>query len=185
MKSLPTKSYFRLARRWVYALGWPGLLGIGSVFFVAAFVLGWAMPLQQRLLAVKQEADVLRAHSVAKSDAKKRLNPAEQLAEFYRFFPKREVLADSMAKLYDAAAQQTLNLDQGEYRLAQERDTRLARYEIVLPVKGGYMQVRKFIAQVLTDLPSLALESIAFNRQKIGEPTVDAQLRFSLYLAAE
>lgn len=87
-----------------------------------------------------------------------------------------------MSKLYNAATQQNLALEQGEYRLAPERDSKLTRYDVTLPVKGGYLQIRKFLAQSLTEMPALALESVSFSRQRADESMVNAQLQFTLYL---
>lgn len=87
-----------------------------------------------------------------------------------------------MSKLYNAATQQNLTLEQGEYRLLPERDSKLMRYDVTLPVKGGYLHIRKFLAQSLIEMPALALESVSFSRQKADESMVNAQLQFTLYL---
>lgn len=90
-----------------------------------------------------------------------------------------------MEKIYAAAAKFNLNLDQGDYQLVQERDLKLARYEMVLPVRGDYVQIRKFVALALSEVPTLALDGISLTRQNITDPTVDAQLRMTLYLGAD
>lgn len=154
-------------------------LFIGTVAFVYLYL----TPLQNRIAHLQEEAQALRDKSKSKLSGKKNNNPAEQLAEFYRFFPKEDSAPDAMAIVFQAAAQQNLMLDQAEYHQAHDRDSKLMRYEIVLPIKGSYIQVRKFIAQALADVPNLSLDSMTFSRQKIGDSSVDAQLRFTLYLA--
>ena len=59
---------------------------------------------------------------------------------------------------------------------------KLWRYEIVLPVHGTYPQVRVFLAQVLTKIPHLALQSVSFERQKVGDAMIEANIRLTLYL---
>lgn len=53
---------------------------------------------------------------------------------------------------------------------------------IVLPVKGSYRQLRRFMARALSDTPALALETVSLNRQAVGDVAIEAQLRFRLYL---
>lgn len=165
-----------------------GVAGVIAVFLGAACGITYTaaiIPLQDRVVALQKEIYALRTipHT---SDAKSIKTPelSEQMAAFYEEFPLKDATPELMTKLYSAAAQQNLSLDQGEYKLIAQHDKKLKRYEIVLPVRGGYPQVRKFIAQALNDTPSLALDSIAFNRQKINDSVVDAQLRFTLYLRA-
>lgn len=108
-----------------------------------------------------------------------------QLAQLYLRFPERKAVSEPMSHLYNAAAEQNINLDQGEYAFSVEPGGKLARYDIVLPVRGGYVQIRKFIAQALNELPTLSLDSIAFGRQKIDDVAIDAQLKMTLYLRQE
>jgi hypothetical protein len=172
-------------RRYSQAFGWPGAAAILLSVLCACFVFFIQKPLQERVATLKQESAMLRVLSKSKPSDQKILNPADQLVEFYRFFPKQDTVSDWMEKLYAAAMQQGLNIVQGEYRLAHDRDGKNTRYDIVLPIKGGYVQLRKFIAQTLVDVPTLSLDGISFARQKIGDQTVDAQLRFTLYLGHE
>lgn len=186
--NVPTvRQLFWNVKKYASAFGLPGAAAMLLFALCAAFGFFTLKPLQAHIVALRTEAKYLRAQSAGtrSQPEQKTLNPAEQLAEFYRFFPRQESASDWMATLYNAAAQQNLNLDQGEYRLAHDRDGKLTRYDIVLPVKGGYVQLRKFIAQALAEVPSLSLDGIAFNRQKIGDAAVDAQLRFTLYLGDE
>ena len=64
----------------------------------------------------------------------------------------------------------------------QDRNWKLTRYQLTLPVKGSYRQIRGFIAQVLTDVPASALEEIGFRRDTVGTDRIDARLRLTLYL---
>lgn len=168
------------------SLDWFSGIAVVLLMMSAAFAYFVLRPMLSHVRVVQQEAAMLRTQAKAKLASEQgSLNPAEQLASFYRFFPQHDTAYDWMAKLYNAAAQQNLILEQGEYRLTHDRDSKLTHYDIVLPVKGGYVQIRKFIAQAMADVPSLSLDGITFSRQKIGEPLVDAQIRFTLYLGDE
>jgi len=185
MRFLPMNRLFWHVRRYASDFGWPGAVAMLLFAASAAFVFLSLTPVRDRVAALQRDAKNLRLQSKASAPREKALNPAEQLGEFYRFFPRQESVPDGMAALYNAAAQHNLNLEQAEYRLAHDRDGKLTRYEVVLPVKGGYVQLRKFIAQVLADVPSLSLDSVTFNRQKIGDDGVDAQLKLTFYLGAQ
>jgi len=59
-------------------------------------------------------------------------------------------------------------LAQGEYRLTEVKDAHLRRYQLSLPVAGGYPEIRAFVAQALNADPALALtpSSCAANASK-------------------
>ena len=44
------------------------------------------------------------------------------------------------------------------------------------------MQVRKFIADVLNEIPVAALEDVRIRRDTIGNDVVEAKIKFALYL---
>ena len=56
------------------------------------------------------------------------------------------------------------------------------RYQFTLPVRGTYPQIRKFVDGALADVPALSLDSIQFERRKIGDATVDAKLKLVVFL---
>ena len=64
----------------------------------------------------------------------------------------------------------------------QSNQATLARYEIVLPVTGQYVQIRQFIAQVLHELPALALSDLQLKRESAQSHSVEARLIFVLLL---
>lgn len=185
MKSLAVRRISWHAQRMATAFGWPAMAALLVLVSCIALTFLFLDPLKDRIASIKRDAQALRAQSKTLVVAPKVLNPAEQLEAFYRFFPDEESVPDAMGVLYNAAALHNLNLDQADYHLSTGRDDKLMRYQIVLPVKGGYVQVRKFIAQALAEIPNLSLEGITFNRQKIGETLVDAQLTFTLYTRGE
>jgi len=84
--------------------------------------------------------------------------------------------------LFDAADKAGLKLDQGEYRLTEVKDAHLRRYQLSLPVYGGYPEIRAFVAQALNTDPALALNAIQLRRDRIESPDLEALLNFTLYL---
>ncbi|NUT60846.1 hypothetical protein HNO82_06940 [Herbaspirillum sp. C9C3] len=140
-------------------------------------------PMNDQSRSLREDDARLRA-TARPTLTKAGLTPVDELGNFYEFFPPLERMPDLLDRMYRAAVEQGVLLDRGDYQLSSERDVKLIRYDIALPVKGGYLQVRKFVAQALNDIPSLSLESIVFNRQRINEQQLDVQIKFSLYLRA-
>lgn len=168
--------------RLIAECGWPGVVAALILLICGLFLFFVLLSLQEQARTLQKQTADLRRLSIPRLSGQLQLNPADQLTQFYGGFPEQGVVFNAMGKLYNAAAQQNLNLEQGEYRLLSVRDSKFARYDIVLPVKGGYVQVRKFIAQALAEVPTLSLEAVTFGRQKIDDSAVDAQLRMTLYL---
>jgi hypothetical protein len=90
--------------------------------------------------------------------------------------------AAALRRLFDAADQAGLDLDQGEYRLTEVKDAQLRRYQLSLPVAGGYPEIRAFVAQALNGDPALALNAIQLRRDRIESPDLEGMLNFTLYL---
>jgi hypothetical protein len=106
-----------------------------------------------------------------------------QLRQFYRHFAATDALPGHLARLHDLARAHGLALRQGEYRLVQDRDAKLRRYQVIFPVQGSYPAVRRFVGAVLDTIPVAALDQVSFERKRIDDNQVDAQVRLTLFLA--
>lgn len=163
--------------------------------------LPWPIPLSVVLLAMtalmywQQFLPLVAAHGVLAVDVAnaRRLvaetggstrapTPAEKLAAFYAFFPTDDAPSDVLDRIFAAAAGENLSLPQGEYQWTREASNLLIRYAIVLPVKGSYPGVRRFMAQVLRENSSLSLDSVSFGRPTVADIGIDAELRFTLFM---
>lgn len=169
-------------RRALAALAWPGILGLALLLFAAGIYLYQVQPKTAKLAGLKQDSVSLklRIDKAAKSGIPE-TSDQEQLNKFYGFFSDAS-LSDWLKKLYAAAASQKLVLEQGEYRVTPSKNGKLVRYQITLPVKGSYLQIRQFIAQALTDVPVAALEDITFKREAIGAAEVETRIKLTLFL---
>jgi Tfp pilus assembly protein PilO len=162
-------------------LGWPGVVGLSLLAFAAAFYFSTIRPGQMRLEQLRGDIVALeqqRAHAASDEPTSNR----ERLDAFYAFFPPAARTADLLDKIFAAADKQALNLEQGDYRLQRDNVGGITRYDVILPVRGSYPQVRKFVAAALAQLPNLSLDSIQFERQKVGDSTVEAKVKFVMYL---
>jgi hypothetical protein len=172
-------------KRALIGLRWPGLLGLVLVVFAAAFYLLGVRPLHSRVIALEAQADALSAQVGRGGAVAPRPTQRSQLSNFFAFFPVVESLPDMLGKVQAAARANGLQLEKGEYRLSQERDFALARYQVTLPLRGSYPQVRGFVNDVLDAVPAAALEDLALKREAADDPTLEARVRFTLFLGAQ
>ena len=110
------------------------------------------------------------------------VRPATQLAVFYEQLPGVAQAPEVVRQLHAQAQRAGLVLDRGEYRPLPDASAKLVRYQIVLPVRGSYPQVRRFLAGAMRDMPGLALDGIAFQRDRGAAGQLEVQLRFTAFL---
>jgi hypothetical protein len=165
-------------------LGIPGFVATGLLTVCGAFYVSVMMPMDARINEVQDTVRTLaeRVEQASSGSRKGVLPVAEQLTEFYRLFPKQGQLTDTVGKVFDAARVQGITLHRGEYRVAEEDVGRLRRFQMLLPVKGDYPAIRRFLARLAVDVPTLALEHIQFERKKIGDSQIEATIKLALYL---
>jgi Tfp pilus assembly protein PilO len=171
-----------VVRLWLARLGRPGTVGLALLVLAATLcALGVKGRFEERE-ALKSQLEQLRARYCLSQANPTTPKPGRegQLLSFYGIFPQPASLPDGLAAISASAKAVGLSLDQGEYRMVQEREARLARFQVTLPVKGTYAQIKGFIASVLREMPSCALEDIAFKRDATGNPVLDARIKFNL-----
>lgn len=156
----------------------PGVAGLVLLAFCAMFYFSAVIPMGKEVRSLTSDA----AAQVHPRRETAKASPDRQLASFYQAFPKVKGATDALDKLHDAAMPQGVTLEQGEYHLVRNGTDKLARYEIVLPIKGDYLHLRKFLSQALMDMPYLALDSVEFQRQKVSETSLDVQVKMTMFL---
>jgi Tfp pilus assembly protein PilO len=172
-------------RESIEALGTAGVIGVALLVFAATLYGTAVVPRAAERTALQAEAERLRERlQMSGSPAGAKGTLAEQLATFYAFFPPTQSSPDWLGKIHAAAKAKGLVLQSGEYKLERSADSRLARYQITLPVTGSYAQLRGFVGQVLADVPAAALEEITLRRESVASPRLEARIRLTLYLGS-
>lgn len=185
---LPLSSRLRWAsRRWLGLLGWPGILAIGVLAICPALYFSAIRPAQDRLEVAHHSVITLhrQLELASKETGGKAQTPAEQLAEFYRIFPQERSSPQWLEKLVSVAETRGISLSEGEYKATHDKIGRLVRYQMTLPLKGEYPQIRRFLADLPAELPVVALENVQFERRKVADPNVEARIRLVLFLERE
>jgi len=185
---LPLWDRLRLAsRRWTRFFSWPGVLAIGVLTICSAFYFSAVRPTHERLDMARHSVMSLQKQIALTSKAHNgnAHTPAEQLAEFYQKFPPERGSSQWLEKLMALAESRGIHLNEGEYKATSDKVGRIVRFQMTLPVKGEYPQIRKFLAALPNELPIVALKSVQFERQKVADPGVEAKLKLVLYLEQE
>ena len=169
-------------RRQGRRLAWQGQLGLALIvasLMAAAFLV---FPMRAESLAIRESAQALRENVAVRNDMRQQADPAAQLGEFYKAFPGPDFLADSLQKIYAAALDNEIILNQGDYTLAEPESGLLQRYEVALPLRAKYAQVRNFLAQILGEKKNIALLGLSLTRGSATDGDMDVQLRFAVYV---
>lgn len=168
-------------------LGVIGKTGLGFIVVATIYFFSALLPQQSDLQKLKERAETLQMQEQAKQnqgemESGKKLSGDQALQVFYDFFPRIDSSPFWIRELVQSAKKHDVELNSSEYRLVNENDARLARYEMILPVKGRYPQIRAFMAAALETVPAMAISAIALKRENITSDRLEVRLEINLYL---
>ena len=168
----------RLALRGFGPIGCAG----AALLLAGAAACAWLLP-QGPLQAKRQSVALAQALRPPPLDKPAPVTANENLALFYATLGENRYAEQQVKTLFGLAEKSGLRLSQGEYKGGYERNGRLHTYQVTLPVKGSYPAIWQFSLLALRAIPFASLDEISFKRETIGEPTVVARLRLTLYLS--
>jgi hypothetical protein len=177
-----------LQLRWQASrLGVAGKIGAGLMVVAGIYFFSVVLPQESALQRLKERAGTLQMQALSKqapgdAEAGKKMSGDQALQVFYEFFPRIDSSPFWVRELVQLAKKQGVELSSSEYRLVYENDARLARYEMILPVKGRYPQIRAFIADALEAVPAMAISAVALKRENVTSEKLEARLEINLYL---
>jgi hypothetical protein len=132
----------------------------------------------------KQSAEAIRLTSPAPPVLSKPEKP--QIEARYDAFRAalgaKEEMNQQVTRLFAEAEKRALVLTQAEYKLDFDKAGGFWTYQINLPVRGPYPQLRRFVDESLQANPNAALEQVDIKRDGIGARAAEVKLRFVLYL---
>jgi hypothetical protein len=108
---------------------------------------------------------------------------ASQLEGFYAFFGGELTYVDWLARFYDAADRSGITMQRVQYRTIETPGIPLVLHEVSLPATANYAKLRAFSESVLTHIPVASLDQITVKRSRANDAEVEAELRFTFYLA--
>jgi hypothetical protein len=168
----------------------PLLAGAGLAVLACLAALAWTVHTATRLdaerdalkLAADKRASVPSPVPAVAAPAVPGAPSADKLDAFYAALGPRRYAGQQVKTLFALAAKNGLSLSQGEYKTGYDRNARVTTYQVNLPVKGSYGAIWQFAFGALRAIPFASLDDIGFRRDTIGDPSVEARLRFTLYL---
>ena len=205
-------AYFNLhywhwqSRQIVKKLGLFGLLGLVIALGCGLFYASRIIPINDQILQHNESIQQVKLNNTEQKNLSIAINNAPQqitnddITKFYARFPNGASLPKWLSLINETAVKQGLLLNRGDYKLTQikstpnqlsknpysaSKKTQLSSYEIVLPVTGQYSQIRHFIAEVLYQMPGLALGEMQIKRENTLMPTVEARLVLVLMLRGD
>lgn len=105
------------------------------------------------------------------------LNFYEQLGDYGH--------AEQQIKTLHAIAESYgLKIKKAQYKYTFSVEGQFYNYQIILPIKGSYSDIRMFVEEFLSTFPFASLDQINFKRDNSSEELVEAKIQFSLFLKA-
>ncbi len=168
----------------------PLVAAAGILVFVMAGALAWTLHAvwameraqEARAAQAKQQAQAATAPAPASAPAPVPVRAPDNLAAFYGALGVRGSAEQQVKTLFGLAAKSGLVLRQGEYKPGYDRNAKVYTYQVNLPVKGSYAAIWQFAMAALRTIPFASLDEITFHRDAIGDATVGARLKLTLYL---
>ena len=166
-----------------------GRAGLGAVLLlllavlVALFAVLPQWQQVSRLRAAQADASE-QVQRLQRGELKVEIKPEQQALDNLRQrLPGQPQASELIDRLYSLARAERITLARGEYALGVDPKTQLARYQILLPVRGSYPQIRGFVQALLGQLPTLVIEDLELQRKRIGDDQLNGRLRMTLYLS--
>jgi hypothetical protein len=150
------------------SLGMAALLLMGAAAAFSSFVVE---PIEKRNQILKSN---LKSASRAGTGTS-----GQKVEAVYQFLNKDAETTDWLAKLYGIGKATGVELKSATYQT--KSDSRVERYEIVLPAAGSYTQIRDFLKRALTEIPVLSLDQMTLRRESRNDGSVNAELRLTLH----
>lgn len=165
--------------------GWAGMIGAALLALALGYVGLGLLPSWQALVELRENSAKNREYleKVENGSARLPVVPQHQLDEFHRALPTQLDATSAIDRIYAMAAKERIALARGEYSLGIDPKTHLARYQILLPVRGSYPQLRRFLHALLNDLPAVVVEDVDFQRKRIADTELSGRIRMTLYLS--
>ena len=174
-----------IVHEYLQGLGVPGLAGMAMLVLALSYGLVGLLPDWESLQSLSQQTREATEYLAKVEDGSVAapVVPQRQLDDFRSKLPSQPQATVAIDKIYALAAQERITLSRGEYSLGVDPKTHLARYQILLPVRGSYPQLRRFLHALLGQLPAVVLEDVELSRKNIAETDLTGRIRMTLYLS--
>jgi hypothetical protein len=159
----------------VARLGVAGQAGLAALTAAVAISIGALVPTYHALQTLN--LDIARVqHPFA-------VNSLEQaVPRLVASLPTRAQIPAVLGQIFAEARAANVPLSSGHYVYTPAKAGAIAHYELEFPVKAGYPEIRTFINRTLTVVPAAALDKLHIERKAVGDPAVNADIGFVVYV---
>lgn len=162
-------------------LGWQGMSGLGLLVLAGAFHFLALQPVEDEVAYMHSRLDAVHAKSKGQGSTVSLGDRQKELGTFFDSLPDDQDVTDILASISAVAEASKVELKQAEYRVDDKNKSRM-EYGLYFPVQGGYANIRHFVFRVLADHPAMALDQINFQRDKVNDSLLKAEIRLTLFL---
>ena len=172
-------------QRWHYrlrSLEWPARIGGGLLLVSAVLAFTVLVPAQKQLEQMERTLAEQRRLSAMHPVARVDRSPEAMLAAFYRYLPQEGSLLEQVAEVLQIAEENGIAMDKIEYAVMPDPGSRLRRYQMTMPLRGTYPDVRYFMIDVMNRMPAVAISELGFRREDVHGDEVESRIRLTFYL---
>ena len=188
MTAASLKLQLRTARQAGRAVSTAWQRHLGRPAWVALLLLASALALQTLWRpALQRDAAQLEARrtALASAPAPRAFDASARGPLSAADIPSARQRGRDLETLVEAAQRAGLTLERADYSLGAATAGALTRVEATLPLTGSYAGVRRFVADVLNELPHAALESLQLERANAQAKELQATARLVLFYSEE
>lgn len=110
------------------------------------------------------------------------ITPEQGLTRVVAELPTRAQMPAVLGQVLQQAQEAGIDLNKGQYSYSPASKGEVGRYELDFPVTAQYPAVRDFINRILTRIPAAGLHKLTIQRKVIGDPQVNADVRFVVFI---
>lgn len=162
-------------------LGWQGMSGLVLLILAGAFLTLSLDPLEEETAMMRGRIEAVRGKGAGDGKPFGTGDRQDELASFYESLPEEGEVTDMLASVYAVAEAASVELKQAEYHL-DDKDSPRVEYVVNFPMRGEYTRIRAFLSRVLADNPAMALDQISFQRDRIGDGVLNANVKMTLFI---
>lgn len=167
-----------LLQKLLRLLGVWGVAAVGILIACAVFYVSALRPAESGLQERRSAIQSLNTRSPlrpAAGDAR-----VDNMQRFHEMFPSVQNLDREVEKLWVLATEYKIDLQSAEYRM-ESGNPGLIRYRVTLPLRANYVQLRLFVDTILKTIPTISIDGLRFERKKISDTQLEAQIRLTFY----
>jgi len=163
-------------------VGGPGLVGLAAMgIALVMFGLAWR---QHAAAELERSTGVLAVTVSAPPQQTTPARPSDPPADERLVLPPATEVPLLLTRIEQAAIAQGLGWPRADYRFNAATDDVPSSVELRCALKGPYPNVRRFVATLLQDAPTLTLREFSLSRANSDAADVEAKLTIVVYLAA-